>query len=689
MTSKNRKSEYQRVLSLFLSLASILFYSTAVQSQILDPIHWSTVVKKETATDATLVITATMDPGWHIYALKGLSTPKEGGPILTSVTFTKSTDYTRAGGISAPDPKKEFSPQFDMDLEFFEESVSFEQKIKKSGTAPFEIDIAVEYMSCDNERCLPPKRYRGTVHLNQSGTPTPKSAGSKGVKTSNSSEGKNLLSIFILSFLGGLAALFTPCVFPMIPLTVSFFTKQSDKKKGKGNVLLYMGSIIFIYVALGVGITSIFGAGSLNALSTSIYFNLFFFILLVLFAASFLGAFEISLPSKWVTSVDKKSAGGGAFGIFFMAFSLALVSFSCTGPIIGTLIVDAAVHGGFVGPTVGMLGFSTALALPFGLFALFPQWLKSMPKSGGWLNSVKVVLGFLELALALKFLSNVDLVLQLHLLEREVFISLWVAIFTMLGLYLIGAIKLPHDSPMERLSVPRLFLAILTFSFTVYLIPGIWGGASLQLISGFPPPTTYSENGLKTSIGSVAHTAITGSSTKRGPHNITLFLDFDAGVAQAKKENKPILLDFTGHACVNCRKMEDYVWSDPRISQVLRNEVVVISLYVDDKRPLDPSDRFTSTFTGEEITTIGEKWSEFQTYKYGANAQPYYVVADHFGTPLLPPKAYDRDVASYLKWLKEGIALFAPHEVGILSKRGSMINPRTAGSSPLRSGHPF
>ena len=643
-----------------LSILAILPLTS--YSQIINPVRWETTVESETSEEATLIIKAFLDEHWHIYALKTSPDQEvDGGPILTSISYKESPQYETLGDLQAPETQKEFSPQFDMDLEFFEGTVVFKQKIKKRSQDPFQVEVEMEYMACDEKQCLPPKTKRFYFPLNGY---SKLSEGDEVAKTQPQDEEKNdsgLARIFILGFLGGLAALFTPCVFPMIPLTVSFFTKQSEKKKnGWSGVIFYMLSIIIIYVALGVGITSLFGASSLNALSTSIYFNLFFFVLLVVFAASFLGAFNINLPSSWLNAIDKKSVGNRSTSIFFMAFSLALVSFSCTGPIIGTLIVDAAVHGDILGPVMGMLGFSGALSLPFGLFALFPHWLKTMPKSGGWLNSMKVTLGFLELAFSLKFLSNVDLVLSLHLLEREVFIALWVVIFGLLGLYLLGKIKLPHDSKLEYIPVPRFLLAIITLSFTVYLLPGVWGGAPLHLISGFPPATTYSEThqSLQNSAGAFQSSSnISPSKHKKiGPYGIPLYLDYEAGVAYAKETNKPIFLDFTGHACVNCRKIEDYVWSDRRITELLRNKVVVISLYVDDKRQLESP--YRSKHSEELVETIGEKWSEFQTYKYGANAQPYYIVADHSGMPLIKPLAYERDADAYLQWLQKGIAAF-------------------------------
>jgi thiol:disulfide interchange protein DsbD len=473
--------------------------------------------------------------------------------------------------------------------------------------------------------------------------------------------GSQLWGIFILAFFSGFAALLTPCVFPMIPLTVSFFTKQSGTKaEGIRNALLYGCSIVLIYVLLGSAVTGIFGADSLNALSTNVWFNLSFFVLLVVFALSFLGAFEIVLPSSWATKIDAKASKGGIIGIFFMALALAIVSFSCTGPIVGTLLVEAATKGG-IAPIIGMTGFSLAIALPFAVFAAFPGWLNSLPKSGGWLNTVKVVLGFLELALALKFLSNADLVLQLHLLERETFLALWIAIFGALGLYLLGKITLSHDSH-GGISAGRLVFGILVIAFTVYLVPGLWG-APLKWISGFPPPAHYSEspNGIGQQTAVTISDGLTLSlpeGAELGPHSIPTFKDYDKGMAYAAEVNKPVLLDFTGYACVNCRKMEERVWSEKPVLDVLMNDVVLISLYVDEKNELPAADQFISETTGKEILTFGNKWSDFQIEKYGTNAQPYYVLVNNSGEQLNEPIAYEPDTEKYFDWLVSGISNF-------------------------------
>jgi thiol:disulfide interchange protein DsbD len=451
-------------------------------------------------------------------------------------------------------------------------------------------------------------------------------------------------TIFVAGMLGGLLALLTPCVFPMIPMTVSFFTKRSgNRTKGIRNALLYAVSIIFIYVALGLLVTVTFGSDALNALASNAFFNLAFFVIFIIFAISFFGAFEITLPSWIINKADSASDRGGLVGIFFMAFTLSLVSFSCTGPIIGTLLVEAAHGRSYLGPLMGMTGFSFALAVPFALFALFPSWLNSLPKSGGWLNTVKVSLGFIELALALKFLSNVDLAYHWGLLKRELFIVLWIVIFGMLGLYLLGKIRLSHDIDQQHIGIGRLLFALLSLSFALYLVPGIWG-APLKLISGFPPPDFYKE--WKTG--------------KEGdcPHDILCFKDYDEGMRYAKEHNKPVMIDFTGWSCVNCRKMEDNVWSDPKVLKKLGEDYVLISLYVDDKTPLPAEQQSVSPTTGRKILTTGNKWSDLQASVYNTNSQPYYVLLDHQGKILAEPRGYTPDIPTYLSFLEEGLCRY-------------------------------
>ncbi len=666
-----------------------------VQAQIYNPIKWKTSVQKISDTEYELQAKAIIENGWHLYS----QNVADGGPIPTHFTFTKTSEFKIIGDVKEEKGKTINDPVFKMQITFFEKETTFKQRIKLIGNKPFKIKAEVEFMVCNDENCLPPSYDSLEFSVTPSASEVavveeivsektrdkilPDSTAVDEVqeepivikepiatvkpsisKKKNKAELDNLWRIFILSFFSGFAALLTPCVFPMIPMTVSFFTKQSKtKSQGIRKAVFYGIFIITIYIFLGAVVTWAFGADSLNALSTNVWFNVIFFFLLIIFALSFLGAFEIMLPNSLANKVDSQADKGGIVGILFMALALAIVSFSCTGPIVGTLLVEAASRGG-VAPFVGMFGFSLALALPFTLFAAFPGWLNSLPKSGGWLNSVKVVLGFLELALAFKFLSNADLVLQLHLLERETFIAIWIAIFTALTLYLFGKIQLPHDSQMSHISVGRLGLGIIVLSFTIYLIPGIWG-APLKLISGFPPPLNYSEipNGFGTNSDEVASKLPDGA--ELGPHNIVAFTDYDKGMAYAKKIGKPVMIDFTGHACVNCRKMEDNVWSDNKVLKVLKDDVVLISLYVDDKRELASNEQVVSELTGKKIKYIGQKWSEFQTIKYKTNAQPFYVLVNNEGESLNETSSYNPNIDDYLDWLNNGISNFKNNHLDI------------------------
>jgi thiol:disulfide interchange protein DsbD len=480
-------------------------------------------------------------------------------------------------------------------------------------------------------------------------------------------EKQGLIAIFIAGFIGGLAALLMPCIFPMLPLTVSFFTKGSQTKgKTVSRAMFYGLSIIVIYVVLGLLVTVLFGPDALNSLSTNGVFNFLFFILLLIFAMSFLGAFEITLPSSWVNKMDANSDKGGLAGLFFMAGTLALVSFSCTGPIIGTLLVQAATSGALLGPAVGMFGFSFALAIPFALFAMFPSWLSALPKSGGWLNSVKVVLGFLELALAMKFLSNVDLAYHWNWFDREVFLVLWIVIFGLMGLYLLGKLKFSHDSPVNAISVPRLLIAVVVLSFTVYMIPGLWG-APLKSVSAFLPPQATQDFDLYTST---LTGAANGPAVKHeeGPHkyseifhaplNLNVFFDYEEGMAYAKKVKKPVMIDFTGHACVNCRQMEANVWPDKAVFSRLNNDYVIIQLYVDDKTELAENEKFKSKFSGKAVNTIGNKWSDFQAARFNSNSQPFYVLLGHDEQLLAPPTGANYNAGEYLEFLNSGLKNF-------------------------------
>ena len=647
------------------SLLSLLLLFTASFAQIHEPVKWSTSVEKISETEFNLVATATIETNWHLYS----QNVPEDGPIPTNFVFEPSDSYEIVGEVSEEEGHTVDDPIFNMKIKYFEIKAVFKQKIKLLTEESFKVAGEVEFMVCDDASCLPPTfvDLNFSIDGKKPAVASNKIEKNEDVKSKKKkSSDKSLLTIFIIAFFSGFAALLTPCVFPMIPMTVSFFTKQSKSKAaGIKNAIIYGISIVIIYVVLGLLVSVIFGADALNALSTNVWFNIIFFLLLIIFAVSFLGAFEITLPSSWGTKVDAQADRGGMIGIFFMALALAIVSFSCTGPIVGTLLVEAAAGGSQIGPIVGMLGFSLALAIPFALFAAFPGWLNSLPKSGGWLNTVKVVLGFLELALAFKFLSNADLVLQLHWLEREVFLAIWIAIFGALAFYLFGKIQLPHDSPLTHISVGRLSLGLVVLSFTIYMIPGLWG-APLNLISAFPPAQHYSESPYGvgfTKLGSGGsadnHGDLPEGAHLMAPHNILAFNDYDLGLAYAKKVNKPVMIDFTGHACVNCRKMEQNVWAKDKVLPILKNDVVLISLYVDDKRKLKDGEVIESKLRpGKKLKYIGQKWSEFQTIKYKANAQPFYVLMDHNEENLIVPVAYTPDVDEYYNWLKDGVSNF-------------------------------
>ena len=703
-----------RSIILILSFLSLGFLA---QGQILEPVDLSFEAKELANNKVELRAIVSLDKGWHIYSI---NTPDTSFIIGSEFNFTSSGDYKLAGPLTEPKPHTEYDPNFKETLSYHEGTVVFKQVIEKVSTKDFEVKAEFVYQTCNEATCLPPEyvdhffKIKGAKNLKPAATEASTSESPKkpdpeaAVKTAdeeaeveadatevpgekleidyaaekevqepvateadselNSNDekegGRSMVGIFILAFLGGLAALLTPCVFPMIPLTVSFFTKQSKTRaKGITNAIIYGLAIIVLYTLLGLLITVAFGSDALNAFSTNPYVNLGFFVLLVVFAISFFGAFEITLPSSWVNKTDQASDKGGIVGIFFMAFTLALVSFSCTGPIIGTLLVEAA-SGGFQGPLIGMFGFSLALALPFALFAAFPGWLNSLPKSGGWLNSVKVVLGFIELAFAFKFLSTADLVWQAGILPREWFLAIWIAIFSLLTLYLLGKFRMPHDSPNDKVSVFKLILAVITLSFTIYLIPGLWG-APLKLISGFPPPMFYSEspNGIggggAATIGSSTGEIPDGADPDHCPHNINCFHDFETGRAYAKKVGKPILLDFTGWGCVNCRKMEEQVWSDPKVLERLKNDFVLISLYVDEREELAEEEKYVSAVTGKNIRTIGNKWSDFQIEHFKSNSQPQYLILGHESMqPINGSTAYDPDIQLYVDWLEEGQAKF-------------------------------
>jgi len=666
----------------------LLLFAFVAQGQIINPVKWKTKVVQKSKTEFELVMDATIEKEWHMYSQ---FTPED-GPLPTVFDYKNAKgNFSLVGKTKESAYKKVFNDIFEVDEYYFANTAQFKQVIKVTNAQLKEVKVYVEYQVCKEqciqqdetftfklpeikpivadsqsvETALSDVNTTDSTSINKENSGIENSVDSKGVGVNETNaeeneEEKSLWGIFILAFLGGFAALLTPCVFPMIPMTVSFFTKQSKTKAaGIKNAFIYGISIIVIYVGLGMIITALFGIDSLNALSTNVWFNVIFFVILIVFAASFLGAFEIVLPNSFLNKIDKQADRGGSIGIFFMALALAVVSFSCTGPIVGSLLGESARQGG-IGPIVGMLGFSSAIALPFMLFAMFPGWMNSLPKSGGWLNTVKVSLGFLELAFAFKFLSNADLVLQTHLLEREVFLAIWIAVFGAWALYLFGKLILPHDSPMKHISVGRLFVALFVTTFTIYLIPGLWG-APLKILSGFTPPMTYSESpngvGYQNAFNRTTEATSLPENAHIGPLGITAFHDYEEGLAYAKKVNKPVLLDFTGHACANCRKMEENVWSDAEILKILKNEIVLISLYGDDQRELPKEEQYVSK-SGSEVTTIGKKWREYQIERYNINAQPYYVILETEGKDISKPVGYTPNVEEYKKWLELGILKF-------------------------------
>ncbi|MDH6312590.1 thiol:disulfide interchange protein [Parabacteroides sp. PFB2-10] len=657
------------------------------QAQILDPIKWKIELDDPGTAEKTLVFTVSCEPGWHVY---DMNLP-EGGPVSTSFTFETAEGVELIGSPTpSVEPTTIYDDMFEMELRWYSGSFSFRQPIKVTDAKKFKLVGEAEFMACNDETCLPPDRIdfafdrksirmdavaetseeavsdelatieadkKDIVEIKPISLVTAEQADVVSGLTDNSglwepvveemkAYGDPVVSatdtswvwIFLAGFLGGLIALLTPCVWPMIPMTVSFFLKRTkDKKKARRDAYTYGIAIIVIYLVMGLLITAVFGASALNDLSTNAVFNILFFLLLVVFAVSFFGAFEIVLPASWTNKMDQKAdSTTGLLSIFFMAFTLVLVSFSCTGPIIGTLLVQAAAMGSLFGPAIGMFGFALALAIPFSVFAIFPHMLQSMPKSGGWLNSVKVVLGFLELALALKFLSVADLAYGWRILDREVFLVLWIVIFALLGFYLLGKIKFNHDSDLKHVSVSRLFMAIISFAFAIYMIPGLWG-APLKAISAFAPPLYTQDFNLY-------------DDEVHAPYD-----DYEAGMAYAKRVGKPVMIDFSGYGCVNCRKMEASVWTDARVKQMLENDYVLITLFVDDKTRLPETIEIEEYGRTRKLKTVGDKWSYLQRSKFGANAQPFYVLLDNDGKPLAPSYAYDERVPQYLQFLQEGL----------------------------------
>lgn len=685
----------QIVLGVVLSMAAVSSLGAQIVS---DAVRWTHSLEKNGDTERVLVLKASIGAGWHLYAT---SLP-EGGPQPTTLIVDKLIGAELVGKLqSAVAPIEKYDNLFEMQISYFEGKAELRQRIKITNPDKFRLEGAVRYMVCNDEQCLPPTSYeltltdkelgampRPTATIVEATTPeataaisieaaaqtdatqpaeAPDSLAAEAVPTSHESNtvssgdlwspvieelkafgdethaqaNSSLLMIFIYGFLGGLIALVTPCVWPMIPMTVSFFLKRTQSRnKSIQDAVVYGLSIVIIYLILGLAVTAISGPAALNNLATNGVFNVGFFLLLVFFAISFFGAFELVLPASWTNKMDQKAdSSGGLLSIFFMAFTLALVSFSCTGPIVGTLLVQAASMGDILGPAIGMLGFALALALPFALFAIFPSMLQSMPKSGGWLNSVKVVLAFLELALSLKFLSVADLAYGWGLLDRETFLALWIVIFALLGFYLLGKLNFSHDTPSERTSIPGLFLGIISLAFAIYMVPGLWG-APLRSISAFSPPLTTQDFSL---YEGAVHAK---------------FDDYESGMEYARKKGKPVLIDFSGFGCVNCRKMEASVWVNPRVKDILENDYVLITLMVDDKTNLPKVIEVEENGSKVKLRTIGDKWSYLQRHKFGANAQPFYVALDHEGKPLSTSRAYNEDIPAYITWLETGIARY-------------------------------
>ena len=662
-------------------ISSLLFLLLAfgtLQAQIKEPVKFEKELRMLTDTEAEIVFTAAIEKGWHVYS----TDLGEDGPISATFNVDHKKSVEIVGKLKPAGKEISiYDKMFEMNVRYFEGAVQFIQKVEFTGS-DYSIEGFLEFGACNDESCLPPTqvsfKYAGKAKVAAKGnirnevtegaepqqvsdTDMPETipAGEgesaqqvvsadgywqpvveelKNLGEEHSREDKTWLAIFITGFLGGLIALFTPCVWPIIPMTVSFFLKRSkDKAKGVRDACTYGASIVVIYVLLGLVITLVFGASALNALSTNAVFNILFFLMLVVFAASFFGAFELTLPSKWSNAVDSKAeTTSGLLSIFLMAFTLSLVSFSCTGPIIGFLLVQVSTAGSIVAPAIGMLGFAIALALPFTLFALFPSWLKSMPKSGGWMNVIKVTLGFLELAFALKFLSVADLAYGWRLLDRETFLALWIVIFALLGLYLLGKVKFPHDDDENKIGVTRFFMALVSLAFAVYMIPGLWG-APLKAVSAFAPPVATQDFNLYTNE---VHPK---------------FKDYDAGMEYARRQGKPVLVDFTGYGCVNCRKMEAAVWTDTKVRSIINDKYVLISLYVDEKTPLDKPIKMIENGAERTLRTVGDKWSYLQRMKFGANAQPFYVLLDNEGNPLNKSYAYDEDISKYVDFLQSGL----------------------------------
>lgn len=648
--------------------------TTAPQNQVLDPVKWTYDLKKGNNDELELVFTAAIDEGFHLYSLN----IPENGPLPTEFTFSESTAYELSAAIfETTEGEIKYDEIFEMDIKSFENEAVFVQPLTPKQETPFNITGEIAYMVCNDVGCVALYHdfdliYNGkTIQSAEASQPVVQKESPKQAKADITGGNASLWGFFFLAFLGGLAAILTPCVFPMIPMTVSFFMKDKDEDKMKGRLqaIVYGLAIIAIYTLIGSILAVVAGPDIANWLSTHWLPNILFFLIFVIFAASFFGMFEITLPHWLVNKSDAKADKGGFVGSIFMALTLVLVSFSCTGPIVGTILVESA-GGQVLKPIVGMFGFSLAFALPFTLFAFFPSWLSNLPKSGGWLNSVKVVLGFLELALGLKFLSIADQTYHWGLLDREIYLALWIVIFFLMGLYLMGKIKFAHDSEVKYLSVPRLVFSIITFSFVVYLIPGMFG-APLKALSGYVPPMHTHDFDLNDIIrknsgggGATAMMQLTDNELCETPkfheklhlpHGLQGYFDYEQALACAKSLDKPLFIDFTGHGCVNCREMEANVWADPRVLALLRDEYVIAALYVDDKTMLPEEEWVLSDYDGKWKKTIGRKFADFQVSKFGVNAQPYYVLMGHENNVVSQPRAYDLDVDEFVEFLKQGV----------------------------------
>ena len=675
-----RKKEIKNFMSNKLAALLLFFTFLSIQAQIIEPVKWQSRVEKISETEFNLILEGKIDAGWHMYS----QFTADGGPLPTELRFEKG-NYELVGKTQESKTKTAFNDVFEVNETFFEKNVTLTQKIKVTNPDLKSIKLNLDYQVC-KESCInanktfqfeiPKSVTQATKPViaaeNVDTSTTVKETVKSDITKENTpivtpkneekSENNGIWSIFLLSILGGLFATITPCVFPMIPMTVSFFLKQSSSKsKGKFNAFFYGFCIVAICVIITIPFHLIEGINRdiFSEISNNVYLNIFFFLIFTIFAISFFGAFEITIPNKFANKVDNASNKGGLIGVFFMALTLIIVSFSCIGPAIG-LVMGTSLNsdGGATILSIAMLGFGLGLALPFMFFALAPSLLSNLPKSGGWLNTVKVVFGFVELALAMKFISNADIGLDLHLLEREVFIAIWIAIFGALSLYLFGKFTLPHDSPLNHISVGRLVLAVITLSFTIYMIPGLWG-APLKMISAFPPPSTYSESPQGFGNNTVANnSAKLPKNAVYGVHNLVSFEDYEQGIAYAKEVNKPVLIDFTGKQCQNCRVMENNVWSDETVLKILKNDIVLISLYGDDRKELPVNEQYISKETGNKITTVGQKWSEFQRMNYGTNARPYYILIDLDEKKLNEPVPYTPNIQEYKTWLEEGISKF-------------------------------